>query len=389
MTTPGLHPSLEPAASLTWGQLEAFLNQKYPESERLDYKDRVSSSVFETAAAMANGRGGTIVVGVREDRSVPNTPGTWEGVTGDPQGSLNNVNWSYCTPAVRVQIFPIVNPSTSSPVVVMAVEPAIHPPHWHRDKGILIRIGDQDRLAPPTLLEAWYTARSEGNPSENALRSRVTGAVTYGSPGFLMNVWPTSAVPESRFGPDTDQELDRLAAYALPTGTWEGHPEGTEYVLEASLSDRYSLAATAQQGYERYQHIALLEEPAPSVDFASSVDDLVLQFARRLVFAELALEGVCGAAPPYRVELIIAYAARWRVATPPTSMDYADPVIPGTPALELHPRQEVLLAAHGASDATKELVTGTLRRLGWRHFQSLVDHWTSELPQRVLSLYDV
>jgi hypothetical protein len=387
MTTPGLHPSLEPAASLGWGQLETFLNQKVPENERLDYKDRVGTSVLETAAAMANGRGGTIIIGVREDRDVPNTPGTWDGVSGDPQGAINNINWSYCTPAVRIQVFPISNPTTNNFVVVVAVEPAIQPPHWHKDKGILVRIGDQDRLAQPPLLEAWYAARSAGNPSVNALQARATRSIGYGSPGFLMSIWPTAVVPESRFGPDTDQELDALAANVLPAGNWEGHPEGSEYVLEASRNDRYSLAAVAQQGYARFQHIAVLEPPAASVDFVTSVDDLVLQFARRLAFAELALEGVCGAPPPYRVELVVTYAARWRVASPPTSGDYADPLIPTSPSLELHPRQEVALAARGTSDAAKELVVGTLRRLGWRHFQSLVDHWTADLPSAALRLY--
>jgi hypothetical protein len=388
MTTPGLHPALEPAASLTWERLEAFLNDRQVESERLDYKDQAVHSVLETAVAMANGRGGTIIVGVREDRGIPNTPGTWDGVSGDPQGTLNNFNWTYCTPPVRMQIFPVVNPTTAHQVVVIVVEPAIQPPHWHKDKGILIRVGDQDRLAPPALLEAWFAARSSGNPSENALRQRATAAVSYGSPGFLLNVWPTAVVPESRFGPNTDLDLDRLAVEVLPAGNWEGHPDGNEYVLEATRSDRYSLAAIAQQGYGRFQHIAVLEEPATSVDFVTSVDDLVLQYARRLAFAELALEGVCGAHPPYRVELVIAYAARWRVARPVASGDYADPILPSRSPFETHPRQEVQIVRRAASDGTIELVVGTLRRLGWRHFQSLVDHHTSTLPAATAALYD-
>lgn len=387
MTTPGLHPFLEPGASISWERLEAFLNQKNVESERLDYKDRVVSSVFETAAAMANGRGGTIIVGVHEDSTVPNTPGSWEGVTGDPQGALNNINWSYCTPAVRIQVFPVVNPTTGNHVVVVAVEPAIRPPHWHRDKGMLIRIGDQDRLAPPELLEAWFTARSNGNPSETALRGRSTRAASYGSPGFLMNVWPSAIVTDSRFGLDSDQELDRLAISVLPVGSWEGRPEGDEYVLEASGNDRYSLAAIAQAGYARFQHIAVLEAPAASVDFVTSVEDLVLQYARRLAFAELALERVCGAPPPYRVELVMAYAARWRVATPATSSGYSDPVVPAVPNLEMHPLHEVTLSARGAAEAAEALVNGTMRRLGWRQFQSVVEYTTAELPGAVERLY--
>jgi len=387
VTTPGLHPALEPIDTLDWARVDAFLGQRIAEDERLDYKDRVAPSFAETAAAMANGRGGTIVVGVRET-DPPNVPGTWDGVTGDVQGAARNTVWSYCSPAISMRLAPLENPQTRNALLVAAVAPANLPPVWHRDHGVLVRSGDQNRPASPELLEAWYRARSEGNPSEVALRRRVNAATMYGAPGFNLHVWPVAAIPPSQFRPETDLELDRLAATALERDTWTGYPHGNEYVLEASRDDRALVTGVAQQGFVRSTYVAVVQPPAVEVDLVDTAADLLREYARRLVFAELALERVCSAPPPFRVEVVMNYGSSWRVAPPESGLEFTDPVLPGAPSVETPATVEATMAARGASGASQELLVGTLRRLRWRHFDSVMRYLTGSLPARVETLYD-
>jgi hypothetical protein len=387
VTTSGLHPALEPIDTCDWTRLEAFLSQRLPEDERLDYKDRIGPTTMETAAAMANTRGGTIIVGVREDPTIRNIPGAWEGTDGDPQGAINSTNWAYCSPAVRMRLLPLTNPTTSKTVLIVAVEPALHPPYWHRDKGIQTRVGDQNRPAAPELLEAWYSARAAGNASENALRRRATAATTYGSPAFSLHLWPVAAVPTTQLGPASDAVLDRLAKSVLDADRWEGHPSGSEYVLEAERDDRHLLAAVDQQAYVRYIYAARLQPPAASVDLVVSTQDLVMEYLRRLVFAELALDRVCDAPAPFRVELLIHYGSDWRVTPPSTAMEYRDPIIPTSRAVEAQAVVETTMSGHGAAETAETLLTLTLRRLGWRRYDSYVTYVTSTLRSHADTLY--
>lgn len=387
MTTPGLHPALEPIDDLDWTRLEEFLRAAIPEDERLDYKDRLAASTAETIAAMANGSGGTVIVGVREGDQ-PNVPGSWDGLTGDLAAAVRNTVWSYCVPGPAMRLSEVTNPTTGNALVVVAVAPAPQPPVWHRDRGVVVRVGDQTRPARPDLLEAWFRARASGNPSEVALRQRTTAAGAYGPPGYLLTLWPIAATPRSRFAPDTDLELDRLAGIALRPDRWTGSPHRSDYVLEATRPDRWLQAAVAEEAFVRHMCFARAPEEAARADFVASAADLVREFARSLIFAELALENVCGASPPFRVELTITYGTSWRLSPPAPDIGFNDPHLPATPAQVEHPTSvESSLSTRGASDTTVDLVVGTLRRLRWRHFDSVVAHLTANLPAAVDRIY--
>ncbi len=52
-------------------KLIEFLSKKVPESEELDYKEAISDDIGKDLAAMANGKGGFIVFGVKDDDGAP------------------------------------------------------------------------------------------------------------------------------------------------------------------------------------------------------------------------------------------------------------------------------------------------------------------------------
>jgi hypothetical protein len=53
-----------PAAAIDAAAVEAFLDERLPESLNIDYKAALADSVYECIAAMANTYGGVIFVGV-------------------------------------------------------------------------------------------------------------------------------------------------------------------------------------------------------------------------------------------------------------------------------------------------------------------------------------
>lgn len=387
MTTPGLHPALEPLDSLDWERLDAFLLQGLSEDERLDYKDRVSPSITETIAAMANGPGGTIIVGVREG-ATPSVPGTWDGAPGDLAEAVRNSVWSYCQPAPILRSGAVSNPRTGLSLLVVAVAPSAQPPIWHRDRGIVVRTGDQSRPARPEVLEAWYRARQLGNPSERALRSGANAAGAYGPAGFILAVWPTGVVPRSYFGPESDGAIDAIARITLEPDGWTGAPQQNRYELSAERPDRWMTAAVGEEAYVRCTYFSRPPDGMTTSQLVTTARDMTREYARRLVFADLALREACGAHPPYRVELALTYGSSWRLAVPPSDMDYSDPVVPVTAEHIDHPALiETSMAEGDAVGATRELLTGTLRRLHWRQYESFVQHLVSGLPEAIELLH--
>ena len=81
----------EPIAKLDWSDIQAFLDQRLPEGERIDYKAELNPRVAESIGAMANTRGGIIVVGVEEDaEKKPVLPPKGISVDQIKGGSLGN-----------------------------------------------------------------------------------------------------------------------------------------------------------------------------------------------------------------------------------------------------------------------------------------------------------
>ena len=140
--------------AVTWDELDGFLKEGHLESERLEYKIELQSSVADTLVAFANMEGGLLIGGVIEEHGKPKS---WPGIDGkDPLGTLANHNSMQCLPPVRYEQQMITNPATGKPLLLVRVERSLRRPHMTRQKGILVRVGDQERPADLELTRKWF-----------------------------------------------------------------------------------------------------------------------------------------------------------------------------------------------------------------------------------------
>lgn len=76
--------------SVTFQELEDFLNEGHSESDRLDYKAEIVDTVADAMVALANTDGGIVIAGVSEDKNTKK-PDKWDGVSqNNPLGTLAN-----------------------------------------------------------------------------------------------------------------------------------------------------------------------------------------------------------------------------------------------------------------------------------------------------------
>jgi hypothetical protein len=140
---------------VSFAEVEAFLLAGYGESERLEYKSRIVDDIANTLVAMANMDGGLIVCGVDADKN--GKPQTWNGLDqNDPLGILANQDSAYCVPHVRYRAEVVTKPSTGKPLVIVQVSESLRKPHMTRQRGILVRVGDQERPADLELTRRWF-----------------------------------------------------------------------------------------------------------------------------------------------------------------------------------------------------------------------------------------
>lgn len=127
--------------------LRAFLAQLVPESPWLEYKREPPLDLADVVAAMANTEGGTIIVGVEEDkaRKTPIDVGGWSA--GDPKGQITGLLRSVLDPVPTHEVALIEGDPTSSGqarnYAVILVHPSAHRVVLHREKGLRVRVGDQ------------------------------------------------------------------------------------------------------------------------------------------------------------------------------------------------------------------------------------------------------
>jgi predicted HTH transcriptional regulator len=140
--------------SVTFQELEDFLNEGHPESDRLDYKAEMVDTVADAMVAFANTDGGIVIAGVSEYKSTKK-PDKWDGVPqNNPLGTLANYVSMLCSPTVRYEVASIENPRTKRPLVLIRVSQSLRRPHKTRERGVLTRVDDQNRpgrhrLNPP------------------------------------------------------------------------------------------------------------------------------------------------------------------------------------------------------------------------------------------------
>ena len=133
-------------------ELRAFLEAGHRESETLDYKRDLSGDVSKTVAAMANSEGGIVIVGVEEDPRTK-TPLRYDGfASANPLDQLNGNLSTYLDPTPRIESNVIEVGSAAFLVVV--VHPSMRRVVLHREKGVLVRVGDESRAPHRSAFEA-------------------------------------------------------------------------------------------------------------------------------------------------------------------------------------------------------------------------------------------
>ena len=117
----------------TAGELHEFLVEGHAESETLDYKRDLSGDISGTVAAMANSKGGTIIVGVEEDPRTK-SPRRFVGFTSSkPLDQLNGQLSTYLDPTPNVETNLIDHGAGLFLVVV--VHPSLTRVVLHREGG--------------------------------------------------------------------------------------------------------------------------------------------------------------------------------------------------------------------------------------------------------------
>jgi len=149
--------------------LRAFLSAGHRESETLDYKQDLSGDISRTVAAMANSEGGTIVVGVVEDRRTK-TPRRYDGfVSASPLDQLNGRLSTFLDPTPKVEASVIEYGDAQ--FLVVLVHPSAARVVLHRDGGVLVRVGDESRAPNRSAFER--LVKRESDP-ERERDNRVT-----------------------------------------------------------------------------------------------------------------------------------------------------------------------------------------------------------------------
>lgn len=141
--------------SLDWSTLSEFIDLSVPEGPRVDYK-MPTNRVAESIVGMANNLGGVIILGVGETPDKrPVVPIAGVDATFVQGGQLENWCHAYIEPPYVPPHKAIPIPSTDRFVVVVRVDPVHAPrPLYHREKGTLVRLWEENRPANPGAFKA-------------------------------------------------------------------------------------------------------------------------------------------------------------------------------------------------------------------------------------------
>lgn len=209
-----------PPRELKWQDVDQFLQLGLPEGDTLDYKKDFSEGVPATIAAMANTRGGIILIGVEEDtktKKPAQRPGI--GAHHYGAGTLGNhcrrLQPRYVPPNHLVE-FP---EDRTRGVLVVRVQPEHAPvPIWDEEGGVLVRVGDQNRPADLQTLRALLDrAENRRSPLAEAADSTIGWALQAGGTDetwAVVGAMIDRADPQSAWSVD---EIDRLSTAVFQT----------------------------------------------------------------------------------------------------------------------------------------------------------------------------
>lgn len=151
-----------PLSEININDIRDFCANKIPEGIRVEYKkDLTKDNILKTITSMANTDGGLILIGVPEEkeeggsRSIPGKP---EGITEkNPQQTITNwcracLQPTYCP---EIQQIPTENGKT---LLFIRIDKNLifNIPIYYTEKGILVRVNEQNRLATLEQIQALF-----------------------------------------------------------------------------------------------------------------------------------------------------------------------------------------------------------------------------------------
>jgi hypothetical protein len=131
--------------------LDAFLAEQHEESVWCDYKRDLSGSLAKCVAAMANTQGGTVLVGVDEDKGRPSSCPGVEGKLHKLRETVESILHDSIRPTVMVEVGG-VDLGGDRAALVLRVPASVAAPHALRDGSIYIRTGQHSRPEKPAEL---------------------------------------------------------------------------------------------------------------------------------------------------------------------------------------------------------------------------------------------
>jgi hypothetical protein len=181
----------DPLGQITFQDVLEWLQSSPGESERLDFKKGYSDTVLASIVGMANHDGGLIILGVDEEqRSTGKTKRPKLPPAEVDLGKYEDWLTSRCFEDIRPTYRPaaqgIPGSAEDKGVVLIRVDPVSAPrPLWHRQKGVLWRIGDHNRPADLDTLRRLFQEEAGGLPDGvqaqfDMNRSHIAGANTDG-----------------------------------------------------------------------------------------------------------------------------------------------------------------------------------------------------------------
>ena len=195
-------------------ELQDFMALGLHEGEILDYKRDLTGDVSQTVAAMANTDGGTIIVGVDENKATK-TPLRALGFTArDALGSLTSQIFTYLDPAPPVETS-VIPGEEDLLFLVVVVAPSTTRAVLHREKGLMVRVGDQNvapnRSAFERLLGREAASGDEAAKKRDAVSGRASHWTGPGGAGARLRIY-VAVEPVRRVDLPPSDHLDDVLA---------------------------------------------------------------------------------------------------------------------------------------------------------------------------------
>jgi hypothetical protein len=264
---------LDPLEDLRYEDVEEWIQRDASqETDQLDFKQDFSPSVTASIVGMGNHDGGFIIVGVAEqpEKDGPAKTAVWPPKMVSQHGWQDTLT-NHCFADIRPTYAPLATfvASPDDPdrgLIIIRVDSNSAPrPLWHKDKGVLWRLGDQNRPADLETLRRLFGREgvsSAGTPTPfDVYRQRVARANRNGCWLGVVVAFPWAC---AGFDSTVKRRLIDAVYRRWPT------PSGQRYTVD-SASGTLALALPAQDasGATKAPHVEFQFDGRGIVTFQS------------------------------------------------------------------------------------------------------------------------